>query len=106
MILTSLFVLLMLSVKSSNELHYQLKSYHQTSNISRTLVGNRIVDHSYVVGASLEHRLSAVLRMHRHSRLHTTSIDCSKTTARRDEKHLSLGFFVPYIRDLTVPLHI
>ena len=25
--------------------------YHQTSNISRTLVGNKIVDHSDVVGA-------------------------------------------------------
>ena len=28
------------------------ESYHQTSNISRTLVGNEIVDHSDVVGAS------------------------------------------------------
>ena len=27
-------------------------SYHQLSNISRTLVGNKIVDHSDVVGAS------------------------------------------------------
>ena len=27
-------------------------SYPQTSNISRTLVGNKIVDHSEVVGAS------------------------------------------------------
>ena len=26
--------------------------YHKTSNISRTLVGNKIVDHSDVVGAS------------------------------------------------------
>ena len=26
--------------------------YHQVSNISRTLVGNKIVDHSDVVGAS------------------------------------------------------
>ena len=28
------------------------KTYSQTSNISRTLVGNKIVDHSDVVGAS------------------------------------------------------
>ena len=28
-------------------------SYHQTSRISGTLVGNKIVDHSDVVGASL-----------------------------------------------------
>ena len=28
-------------------------NYHKTSNISRTLVGNKIVDNSDVVGASL-----------------------------------------------------
>ena len=28
-------------------------NYHQTSNISHTLVGNKIVDHSDVVGASI-----------------------------------------------------
>ena len=27
-------------------------TYHQTSNISHTLVGNKVVDHSYVDGAS------------------------------------------------------
>ena len=27
-------------------------AYHQISNISRTLLGNKIVDHSDVVGAS------------------------------------------------------
>ena len=29
-----------------------IKCYHQTSNISHTLVGNKIIDHSDVVGAS------------------------------------------------------
>ena len=29
-----------------------LTTYHKTSNISHTLVGNKIVDHSDVVGAS------------------------------------------------------
>ena len=29
-------------------------------------------------------------------------MDYTKTTARRDEKQLSLGISVPYIRDLTV----
>ena len=28
------------------------KGYHQTANISRTLAGSKIVDHSDVVGAS------------------------------------------------------
>ena len=32
--------------------HYYHYVYRQTSNISRTLVGNKIVDHSDVVGAS------------------------------------------------------
>ena len=32
--------------------HEHKYTYHQTSNISRTLVGNTIVDHSDVVGAS------------------------------------------------------
>ena len=32
--------------------HYQQQWYCQTSNISRTLVGNKMVDHSAVVGAS------------------------------------------------------
>ena len=31
---------------------YTLQGYRKTSNISRTLVGNKIVDHSDVVGAS------------------------------------------------------
>ena len=31
--------------------HYE-RAYRQTSNISRTLVGNEIVDHSDVVGAA------------------------------------------------------
>ena len=40
--------------------------YHQTSNISRTLVGNKIVDHSDVVGASSP---VALLLLHLHPRL-------------------------------------
>ena len=31
---------------------FTLTTYHQTSNMSHTLVGNKIVDHSEVVGAS------------------------------------------------------
>ena len=33
--------------------HLDVPTYCQTSNISRTLVGNKIVDHSDLVGASL-----------------------------------------------------
>ena len=31
---------------------FLIKNYRETSNIRRTLVGNKIVDHSDVVGAS------------------------------------------------------
>ena len=41
--------------------------HHQVSNISRTLVGNNIVDHPNVVGASPV----GVLQLHLHSRLKT-----------------------------------
>ena len=42
---------------AENGLHYNvivfvISIYHQVSNIRRTLVGNKIVDHSDVVGAS------------------------------------------------------
>ena len=40
--------------------------YRNTSNIRRILVGNKNVDHSDV---KLEHRLSALLQLHLHSRL-------------------------------------
>ena len=53
----------------------------KTSYIRRTLVGNKIVDHS-------DHRLSALLQLHLHSR-HLASMDWAKTAERRDDKHLS-----------------
>ena len=42
--------------------------YRKTSNISRTLVGNKIVDHSDVVGA-LPVGTAPSLQLHLHSRL-------------------------------------
>ena len=62
--------------------------YRQTSNISRTLVGNKIVDHSDVVGAlpvGAAPTTSACLTYH------MASMNWAKTTARRDQKHLALG---------------
>ena len=41
-----------LSLGSINGWGHHLKGYHQTSNISHTLVGNKLVDHLDVVGAS------------------------------------------------------
>ena len=58
-------------------------SYHEISNISRTLGGNRSVDHSDTVGAS-------PVQLDPHSRLYRRfSQDWTKTTAKRDEIHLS-----------------
>ena len=70
--------------------------YHKTSNISRTLVGNIIVDNSDVVGAS---PIGAAPTPSSLSTWHLASMDWAKATARQDGKHLS---FVSYIRDLTV----
>ena len=67
-----------------------LSIYPQTSNISYTLVGNKIVDHSDVVGAAsvgVAPTTSSFLTQH------LASMDWAKTTARRDEKHLSLGIW-------------
>ena len=73
--------------------------YRQVSNISRTLVGNKIVDHSDVVGAS---PVGAAPTTSSFSTLHSASIYCAKTTTSRYEKHLSYGFGASYIRDFTV----
>ena len=73
--------------------------YRQVSNIRRTLVGNKIVDHSDVVGAS---PVGAAPTTSSISTEHLAWLDRAKTTARRDEKHLCLGFGASYIRDFTV----
>ena len=64
--------------------------YRQTSNISRTLVGNKIVDRSDVVGAA---PVGAAPTTSSFSAKHMASMDWAKTTARRDEKHLSFGIW-------------
>ena len=62
--------------------------YRQTSNISRTLVV--IVEHSDVVGAS---PVGAAPTTSSFSTSHLASIDSTKTTARRGDKHLSFGIW-------------
>ena len=64
--------------------------YRQVSNIRRTLVGNKIVDHSDVVGAS---PVGAAPTTSSFSTKHLASLDWAKTAARRDEKQLSLGIW-------------
>ena len=64
--------------------------YRQVSNIRRTLVGNKLDDHSDVVGAS---PIGAAPTTSSFSTQHQASLDWTKKTARRDEKHLSLGIW-------------
>ena len=64
--------------------------YSETSNISCTLVGNKMGDHIDAVGAPPVGAAPITS-----SRLHAWLLrDWAKTTARLDEKHLSLGDFV------------
>ena len=60
--------------------------YHQTSNISHTLVENKIVDHSDVVGESPAGTAPTTSSF---STWHLAPMDWEKATARRDENHLS-----------------
>ena len=71
--------------------------YRQTSNISHILVGSDIVDHPDVVGAS---PVGAAPTSSSFLTYHLASIYCVKTTARLDEKHLSLAFGTTYITGL------
>ena len=66
------------------------KKYRKTSSISRTLVGNKIIDNSDVVGAS---PVGAAPNTSSFSTLHMASMDWPKTTARADKKHLSFGIW-------------
>ena len=59
-----------------------MQKYFQTSSISHTLAGNKLVDHSDVDGASLQPHLN--------SRLNTW---LQWITARRDGKHSSVGIW-------------
>ena len=67
-----------------------LVGYRQTSNMIRILVGNNIVDHSDVVGAS---PVGAAPTTSSFSTKHLASMGWAKTTARRDKKRLSLGIW-------------
>ena len=64
--------------------------YHQTSKINHTLVGNTIVDHSDVVGAP---PVGAAPTASSFSTWHLASMDWTKTTASRNERHLRFGIW-------------
>ena len=77
-----------LSNGKTQTMNYLYLHYRQVSNISLTLLGNKIVDHSDVVGAS---PVGAAPTTSSFLTQHLASMDCAKTTARGDEKRLSFG---------------
>ena len=79
----------------------KISDYRKTSNISRTLVGNKIVDHSDVVGAS---PVGAAPTTSSFLTSHLASRDLAKKAVRHYDNLLMLGFGASYIRDLTVDL--
>ena len=74
------------------------KPYRQICNITCTLVANKLVDHSFVVGA-----LPAGVAPTTSSfwTKHLASMECAKTTARRDQKCLRFGIGAAYTRGFT-----
>ena len=64
--------------------------YRKTSDISRTLVGNKIIDNSDVIGAS---PVGAAPTTSSFSTKHLASMDWAKTTARWYKKHLNFGIW-------------
>ena len=67
-----------------------IDDYRKTSNISRTLVGNKIVDHSDAVGASA---VGAAPTTSSFSTEHLASRDSAKTAARQYETLLSVDIW-------------
>ena len=66
-----------------------LRTYRQTSNQRHTLRGNKLVDHSDVVGASL----SALHQLHLHSPLNAWLQWIGQTTPRQGRNHLSFAIW-------------
>ena len=63
----------------------------QTSSISRTVVGNKIYDHSDAIGAS---PVGTAPTTSSFSTEHLASVVWAKTSTRRDKKHLSCRMWV------------
>ena len=66
------------------------QTYRQVSDIRRTSIGNLIVDHSDVDGAS---PVGAAPTTSSFSTWYLASKYCAKTTGRRDDKHISFGIW-------------
>ena len=78
------------SLYKLTEIHSIMIDYHKTPNISRSSVGNKVVDNSDVVGAS---PVGAASTTSSFSTQQLASMDWAKTTARGYKKHLNFGIW-------------
>ena len=83
-----------MATQGGRALEAMVLTYRKTSDISCTFVGNKIVDHSDVVGAPPVGAAPTT------SSFSTASMDWANTTTRRNEKHLILGDFVELILEV------
>ena len=84
--------------------HFIIFEYHETSDITRSAVDNKIADHSDVVGSS---PVGAAPTTSLFWTEHLASIDWAKTTAKWDENHLSFGIWCDLcIKGFTVCLSV
>ena len=72
------------------------KDYRQVSNISRTLVGNRFVDHSDVVGEAPTGDAPTT------SSFSTSYLAWANTTARRGDEHLRGLWAIDFRKDCSL----
>ena len=79
-----------MSHEHQNFLNSQQTNYRKTSNISRTLLSNKIVDNSDEVEAS---HVGAAPTTSSFSTSHLAPMDWARTIARRYKKHLSFGIW-------------
>ena len=73
--------------------------HRQTCNLNRTYIGNKLVDPLDVVGAA---PVSAAPIASSLSTDYLALMDWEKATAKRDQKHFSLGIWCAIIRGWTV----
>ena len=80
---------------------YHIHVYRQVSNISRTIAGNKIVDHSCTWSIACQHCCNYIFILNLMPGIDSLGKDNCKT---RRETLKVLGIGVPYIRDLMVDL--
>ena len=73
-----------------------IDTYRKTSNIRRTLIGNKIIDYSDIVGAS---PVGAAPTTSSFLTSHLASRDSAKTVARQYDNFLGVGICEAYLRD-------